>query len=361
MLPVESVSDATAVSEVAAADALDTPATGWRFTGDRRSERIVRRAVTVPGLFVFAVVVTVGAVVWVPVAAVVDLVAGRRRLSSVRVGGFAVWWAWVEVISIVVAGSTWLIGRGSHQPTQFALTGWWVRNLLRGFGLMTGVSPVFEGADALAGGNAIVVSRHTSFADPLASVAAVFAAGLSPGYVLKRPLIVDPCLDVVAPRINCHFVDRGNGAAELAELHELAATVSDSHVLGIFPEGWLASDIRRQRFLDRIASDDPPRAERLGALQHLLPPRTAGVAALLDGAPHADVVFVWHIGFDGLSSVAASIRRLGNEAPPCRVVFRRVPRSTVDDAADFTRWLDDEWLRLDAEVDAAFAAVAAQR
>ncbi len=39
-----------------------------------------------------------------------------------------------------------------------------------------------------------------------------------------------------------------------------------------------------------------------------------------------------------------------------RFVARRVPRAEVPDGDAFVRWLDDQWLRMDADVDAALAA-----
>ena len=76
--------------------------------------------------------------------------------------------------------------------------------------------------------------------------------------------------------------------------------------------------------------------------------------ALLAGAPDADVVLVWHTGFDGLDSFGGMVRRLAWPLTPVRFVARRVARSEVP-TDDFIGWLDDQWLRMDAEVDAALA------
>ena len=124
----------------------------------------------------------------------------------------------------------------------------------------------------------------------------------------------------------------------------------------IFPEGTRANPTKRVRALARIAEHDPARAERLSALEHLNPPRPAGSEALLAGAPDADVVVAWHTGFDGMDTFGGILRNL----PPLsgrtiRYVARRVPRAKVPVGAAFTRWLDDTWLELDREVDAALA------
>ena len=89
----------------------------------------------------------------------------------------------------------------------------------------------------------------------------------------------------------------------------------------------------------------------------LLPPRPAGSRALVEGAPDADVVLAWHTGFDGLDSFGGMMRRLARPLPPVRFVMRRVPRAEVPAGDAFDRWLDDEWLAMDAEVDRALSAV----
>ena len=83
---------------------------------------------------------------------------------------------------------------------------------------------------------------------------------------------------------------------------------------------------KRARALERIAERDPERAERLGSLRRLLPPRRAGRRALVEGAPHADVVLAWHTGFDGLDSFGGIVAKLAKPLPPVRFVVRRVPR-----------------------------------
>ena len=79
---------------------------------------------------------------------------------------------------------------------------------------------------------------------------------------------------------------------------------------------------------------------------------------MLEGAPDADVVLAWHIGFDGMDTFSGI---LGGVPPlfvgkKIRFVARRVPRSDVPSGEAFTRWLDEQWLVLDAEVDAALIA-----
>ncbi len=156
-------------------------------------------------------------------------------------------------------------------------------------------------------------------------------------------------------RVPNHFLDRGthDGSVELDALRRLAAGVGPGIVGVIFAEGSRASDAKRSRALEKIAERDPERAERLAPLRRLLPPRWAGSAALVEGAPDADVVLAWHTGFDGLDSFRGMLERVGEPLVPVRFVTRRVQRADVPDGAAFGPWLDEQWLRLDREVDAA--------
>jgi hypothetical protein len=64
----------------------------------------------------------------------------------------------------------------------------------------------------------------------------------------------------------------------------------------------------------------------------------------------------WHTGFDGLDSFGGMIAKLARPLPPVRFVMHRIPRSEVPSGDAFGDWLDEQWLRMDAEVDAALGA-----
>jgi 1-acyl-sn-glycerol-3-phosphate acyltransferase len=327
---------------------------------DHRSARarFRRRCRSIPGLLLAASVITLTIPLWLPSAIVVDLVRGRPRLPIARLLAFGVCWCWIEVLGIAWSFATWLVGRARDERTQYALMRWWAEALMRALRLTVGIEPRVEGLDQLQGGNAIVLSRHASLADSLLSAWAVRCrADVRPRYVLKRELLFDPCLDIVGLRVPNHFLDRAaaDGDAELDALRALAGGVGPGVAAVIFPEGTRANDRKRLRALDRIATRDPARADRLQQLRRLLPPRPSGSAALIAGAPHADVVLAWHTGFDGLDSFGGILAGLARPLPPVRFVARRVPRSEVPDGDAFAVWLDEQWLRLDADVDAALS------
>jgi 1-acyl-sn-glycerol-3-phosphate acyltransferase len=330
----------------------DPSADGHRSVG----ERVRRRIVTIPALVAAAIVLTLAIPVWLPSALVTDAIRGRFRFPIARLIAFGVCWTWIEIAGVARASATFVVGRARHAPTQYALMKWWAGALMTALRRTVGFAPRVDGIEALAGGNAIVLARHASLADSLLSAWAIRCeADIWPRYVLKRELLSDPCLDIVGLRVPNHFLDReaADGSAELAALRELVVGLDVGEVAVIFPEGTRANDRKRARALEKIAERDPQRAVRLAGLRRLLPPRPAGSTALVEGAPHADVVLAWHTGFDGLDTFGGVLTRLARPLPPVRIVFRRVPRVEVPSGDAFADWLDEQWVRMDAEVDAA--------
>jgi len=118
----------------------------------------------------------------------------------------------------------------------------------------------------------------------------------------------------------------------------------------IFPEGTRATPAKRERALEKLRERDPQRAARLEGLRHVLPPRPAGSAALVDGHGAADVVFAWHVGFDGLDNFGAILRHLERTPRPVQFHARRVARVAVPSGEAFTQWLDEQWALVDNDV-----------
>lgn len=321
--------------------------------------RLKRRSVSIGGLFLTTVLLTVLVPVWLPLTLVIDAVRGRFRFPVARLLAFGFCYSWVESVAVVRAAWLWGTGRGSDLQANYDLMGWWAGVLMRSLRATTGIDPQIEGLDAIERGNAIMLSRHASLADSLVSGWVTrTVADVQPRYVLKRELLFDPCLDIVGLRTPNHFIDRAavDGNLELDALRELASGVGPGVISVIFAEGTRASDGKRARAIEKIAERDPQRAEKMSGLRRLLPPRPAGSTALLDGAPDADVVLAWHTGFDGLDTFGGMISKLSKPLPPVRFVMRRVPRSEVPDGDGFAAWLDDQWLGMDTEVDEALTA-----
>ena len=66
----------------------------------------------------------------------------------------------------------------------------------------------------------------------------------------------------------------------------------------IFPEGTRFTPERHAQLLGKLRTKDPSAAAEAEQLTHVLPFRTGGVLALMDGAPEAALVFCAHTGYE---------------------------------------------------------------
>jgi 1-acyl-sn-glycerol-3-phosphate acyltransferase len=320
-----------------------------------------RRLISMPGLILGAVILTVAIPVWLPLVLVIDACRLRWRFPLARLLSFAVCWAWLETVGVVCSAFYWLTGQSKNLTKHYALQRWWADRLLAALKATCGFSVEVEEIEALQPGPILMFARHASLADSLVSAYVVTTlAQMKPRYVLKRELLADPCLDVVGQRLPNHFLDR-NATDSTPELQALEALVTDidvSTVGIIFPEGTRANEKKRKRAIEKIALIDSSRADRLHDMKHLLPPRPAGAAAMLRGCPSADVVFAWHVGFEGLDTFGGILRAISSRMPPirfhlCRVERTGIPSNSITDTDELTKWLDSEWMRMDREVDEA--------
>ncbi len=323
-----------------------------------------RRLISISGLMIGALILTVTAPAWLPLVLVIDACRWKWRFPLARLLLFAVCWAWLETAGVLCSAMYWLTGQSKNLPKHYALQRWWADRLLRALKATCGFAVEVENIDALQHGPVLLFSRHASLADSLVSAYVVTTlAQKNPRYVLKRELLADPCLDVVGQRLPNHFLDRHatDSTPELEALEALVTNIDATTVGIIFPEGTRANQKKRDRALEKIAVVDPARADRLHEMKHLLPPRPAGAAAMLRGCPSSDVVFAWHVGFEGLDTFGGILRAISSRMRPIRFHLRRVERSAIPsnsrvDTNELTKWLDGEWMRMDREVDEALEA-----
>lgn len=313
---------------------------------------IRRRLLGIAGVCAVAVTLTLGAVVVFPAAALLDVLRGRHRLPLVHLLGFAWCWAWLEIAGIIIAGWLWITLRAADEDANYRLQAWWADRLMGALRSTCGLEAHIAGVEQLRPGPVVLLVRHASLADSLLTSWAITQVGLRPRVVMKKELLADPCLDIVGNRLPNCFVDRGaaDSGPELASIARMAEGLGPRDAAVIFPEGTRSNDAKRATALERIATRDPYRAERLAGLDHLLPPRPAGASALLTAAPGADVVLAWHVGFEGLDTFGGILEALGGQRRDTHIEFRRVSRSEVPRDDGFTEWLDQQWLDLDGEV-----------
>jgi 1-acyl-sn-glycerol-3-phosphate acyltransferase len=314
-----------------------------------------RRLLTVPGVALMAVALTASAPLWIPLSLAYDLVRARVRFPTARLVSFGLWWAWLETIGVVMAAGLWVIGRASDREAHYRLQGWWAGRLVAGLRVLCRLEIDVEGVEALADGPLIVCGRHASLADSLLPAWLLAVNGpMRPRYVMKRELLLDPCLDIVGNRVPNCFVDRGghDTGRELEGIERLARDMGPRDAAVIFPEGGVGSASRRRHAMSSLVDRDPARYSRLALLSHLMPPRSKGTIALLRGAPDADVVLMAHVGLEGLGRVAGASRHIPLDTP-VRVRLQRIPRADVPPESELADWLDARWLEMDAWIETA--------
>lgn len=305
---------------------------------------------TVSGVSLLALVLTIGLPIWVPVLTVVDLARRQPRLPLVRLVAFAFAWAWLEVVAVSAAVWLWATGRARQWDPHYALQKWWTARILGALRHTIGLQVAVEVPDDWGQGPYVALCRHASLGDAVMSCWVLSSTGgLKPRYVLKKELKSMPSIDIFGHRLPNYFVDRGsaNVTAELAGIEQMAFGLDGRQVAVIFPEGSRANDAKRRRELERLATRNPVRAERLAGLKHLLPPKSAGASSLLASVPGADVLLMRHSGFDGLDTFKGILARLRQGPPRARVVVERFVREEIDRAEAFADWLDDKWLQMD--------------
>jgi 1-acyl-sn-glycerol-3-phosphate acyltransferase len=330
----------------------------------RRDEtllRLARRLVTVPAYLASTLLLTLLVPILAPLCWVVSL--RREWRGALRSGAFVLAYLWCESIGIAASAGLWLRERAPTRDSErwqrfldanYALQCWWANALKASAERLFDLHFVLSGVKALDGPPAIMLPRHASIADTI--IPMVFYAtpkSIRLRYVLKRELLLDPCLDIVGNRLpNCFVARIGSDAdADVERVAALARGRAANEGFLIYPEGTRFSRERQQRALASLASRVAPRElARMRTWTELLPPRPGGTCALITGAPDLDLVFCAHTGFEGASHFASLFNGswIGAEI---RVHFWRVPRAQVPvDAAGQRALLFEQWDRMQATV-----------
>ncbi len=313
----------------------------------------VRRPITGLGVVLIAIVLTVTLPLWGVVTMTVDAVRGRWRFPISRLIGFATCWAWLETSALVVAVFLFFTGRGRSVSAHYALQTWWCRSLIQALGFTVGLQITVEGAENVGAGPFVAFCRHASLADSIMS-AWVMAShiGLRPRFVLKKELKLDPTLDILGHRLPNYFVDRESSdiSAELQGIEQMAAGLGGKDCAVIFPEGSRASAKKRIRALERLRERSPQRAETLSGLKYLIPPKPAGANALLSAVPEANVLTMWHSGFEGLDTFSGILSHLGRAKAHVHVYVEEISRASIPSGEAFVSWLDAKWVEMDIAV-----------
>lgn len=265
--------------------------------------------------------------------------------------GLILGYLWCESIGIVTAAAIWLRYGEEREflDANYRLQCWWASALKRIGERCFRLQFELTGCDTLSGPGVLMLPRHTSIADTL--IPMVFYAipeRIRLRYVLKRELLLDPCLDIVGNRLPNYFVDRG-GEDSVRAASGVAQLVSDMapyEGLLLYPEGTRYSVAKVSALRQRWQGN----SERLAQLErwrHVLPPRTGGILAALGTNPGRDLVFCAHTGFEGSSHFRTLINGAWSGAR-IRVHFWRIPFAMIPtDEAGRLSLLFEQWDRMD--------------
>lgn len=306
-----------------------------------------RRLVSICVFGAAALALTAGAVVWLPLALLVDA-ARNERLATTRALAFLSIFFVLEMAGVFRAAWIWLRYRGAA-PERFAeeniaLQRWWTTKLQRAaFGIFR-ISTEIEGAEACRPGPLVAMFRHVSVADTLLPMMLIGTPHrIALRWVLKSELLWDPCMDIVGNRLRNCFVSRmpETSAEDVAAVGTLMNDLGETHGVAIYPEGTRFSHAKRQRLIDKLG-------DAAAAFEHVLPPRLGGALALLENnGAHADVIFCAHTGFEGVTSLG-DLWRGALIDTTLRIRLWRVPYAEIPNTREERiEWLLSEWKKVD--------------
>ncbi len=316
--------------------------------------RLRRRSITIPAVALALVMFLALAPLTLVLALIVDLVR-RRRWVGLRLWAFVGCYLLIDVGGQLLLGAVWLasgfgLARARLVRWTYAVQALWVWVLFRAATGLFELRWTVGGSECVAPAPFVLLTCHASVLDTLIpSVFVSRAQGIPLRYVLKRELLIEPCLDIAGHWLPNHFVDRepSDSRVEIEAIERLAAELAPGEGLIIYPEGTRFTAGKRARILAGLAERSPELHRRAAALTHTLLPRVGGSLALLRSAPQADVVICGHEGLGGFATIADtwSGELVGRAI---HVQFWRYPAASLPTSdEDRATWIYDRWAELD--------------
>jgi 1-acyl-sn-glycerol-3-phosphate acyltransferase len=329
------------------------------LAAEPRRARWRRRVRTIPTMLCVTAVAVITLPIIMAAAVAADVMRLRLRFPTVRVALFLVQYAINDSIEILLAGPLWIVagfGRDVRRPASMRrherLQAWSLDVLARRAERLLGLRLAVDrrSLDALTPGPVIVLARHVNLVDASLPSLLYQRLGMRSRGAIMAELLADPGFDLIYGRTGSVFIPRDNATEARQLVRCLADGVDPTTAIVIFPEGRLFREDVRQRALVRLADTNPKRAARLAEIRHVLPPRPAGVLALLDELPTADIVVVAHTGLDEFGSFSQLARSVPL-AEPIRCTAWRIPFADIPTESEpRIEWLDEQWLAIDRHV-----------
>lgn len=301
--------------------------------------RWLRRAATVSGVFV---ALALSAALLPPLLPLLWLVDRLRGTALCRTACFALVLLLCEAGGILACLAIWLRAGLGRRRARFLhdnarLQAWWGSTLYRLGERIFSVRTVIEGeVPAPGSGPLLCFSRHASTADTVLPVVLLGLPGFRLRYVLKRELLLGPCLDIVGHRLPNCFVRRGVGSTDqevqrVLSLWSEEGGVGPGDALVVYPEGTRFSEKKRKDMIARIEhSESGTELARLlaPALRHTLSPLRQGALSLLRANPGADLLVLAHAGLESAATLGDLVSgRLVGQTVRVRLV--RVPFAQI--------------------------------
>ncbi len=336
--------------------------------------RLVRRLL-MPVWLVLFVALLVVCVLLLPLLFVIALIASLPmpgHYRAVRLLFFFLTYLVFEIVALVIAFGTWVAsGFGwKMRSYRFQLVHYAVLRV----GLVALVStaqrlfklrletdevswsPLDDGVPG-SDNAMLVASRHAGPGDSVLLIETLMNRDhlRKPRMVAKDTLQLDPAIDVYLNRVPNRFINpkprRGSASAGEdveAEIATLAAGLTDTDALLIFPEGGNFTDQRRAKAIERLRGYGlETMAERAERMESVLAPKPGGLMAAHRAAPQADMIFVAHTGTEHLGSVRDVWRGLPQDKT-LHLRWSFVPAAEIpDDEDEFRDWLFDWWADID--------------
>ena len=248
-----------------------------------------RRAVTIP-LYVILMALMLGlAPVLFPFAVLVDLLRSSPLVLT-RFVAFLLLYLGCEVVGILISFVLWLArgpwtsrNREAYLRKNFALQCWWAHTLAGGAFKLFSIRVDVEGLEDFRDRSILLFVRHVSTADTVLPALLIgVPQRVMLRYVIKRELLLDPCLDIVGNRLPNYFAKRGSieKEKEIEAVARLAEHLEPGQGVLTYPEGTRFTKAKREKVLRRLEEAGRTEAlERARRMPCVLPPRPGGPVA----------------------------------------------------------------------------------